>query len=453
MNARHTLALAALAAALPAAPLAPLGAQSTNGSLRDQLSSLFIFGPGQSPLFLSGSADPNNPQSIQAHGSHFIPSSSAGNATVIGFLTSAIASSVANAPVSATSGGTTFRFEGGVPVATSVSPGPIFAERALTLGRGRTLVGLSRNTSSFRTFRGVDLSQLHLNFTHQNVDFEGCDATAGGDCSLMGLPILENDIMQFDLALDIDVAVTAFSMTYGLTDRVDVGLVVPLVSTVLSGQSFAQVVPFGGTVAHFFGGTASNPQLQATRVVHGSTTGVGDVGTRVKVNISQTARGGFSLLGEARFPTGSSEDLLGSGRFAARGLAVASARFGVFSPHLNAGYLFRNDSLQNDVVLATGGFDHMLAPWATLAIDVLSELQVGDTKLRVPDPVLIQTPFRREVLPTDIPNARDDIFNASVGFKFIAAPGLAIVTNSLWPLNRGGLRPNVTWTLGAEYNF
>jgi hypothetical protein len=253
--------------------------------------------------------------------------------------------------------------------------------------------------------------------------------------------------------LDIDVAVTSFSMTYGLFDRVDVGLVVPLVSTVLNGQSRAQITPFGGTLAHYFGGTAASPQLSAERIVHGSTSGVGDVGARVKVNVSQSQRGGFALMGEARFPTGSEEDLLGSGRFAARGLAAVSGRFGDFSPHINAGYLYRNDSLQNDAVLATAGFDHMLAPWATLAIDVLSELQVGDTKLRVPGAVTIETPFRRDVLPSDIPNSRDDIFDASLGFKFTAAPGLAIVTNSLWPLNRGGLRPNVLWTLGAEYNF
>jgi hypothetical protein len=25
--------------------------------------------------------------------------------------------------------------------------------------------------------------------------------------------------------------------------------------------------------------------------------------------------------------------------------------------------------------------------------------------------------------------------------------------NGAWPLNRGGLRPDVLWTLGLEYNF
>ena len=48
---------------------------------------------------------------------------------------------------------------------------------------------------------------------------------------------------------------------------------------------------------------------------------------------------------------------------------------------------------------------------------------------------------------------RDDIVNASVGFKFVTSAGLTIVTNSIWPLNNGGLRPDVMWTAGLEYSF
>jgi hypothetical protein len=31
--------------------------------------------------------------------------------------------------------------------------------------------------------------------------------------------------------------------------------------------------------------------------------------------------------------------------------------------------------------------------------------------------------------------------------------GITLVANTLWPLNRGGLRPNVLWTAALEYNF
>ena len=54
------------------------------------------------------------------------------------------AAAPADVPVSAASGGSTFRFQGGVPVRTSTSAGPIFAERAQTLGHGRVLAGITR---------------------------------------------------------------------------------------------------------------------------------------------------------------------------------------------------------------------------------------------------------------------------------------------------------------------
>ena len=157
-------------------------------SLRDKLSGLFIFGDGEDPLFLGGTGDPNNPDAVRIHGNHFVPAAVASNGTVISFLTNSIGSNVANVPVSATSGGSTFSFEGGVPVRTSTSAGPIFGERAQTLGRGRMLAGLARTGANFKTLRGVDLDNLRFTFTHANSDFEGCDSIAGGDCSLLGVP-------------------------------------------------------------------------------------------------------------------------------------------------------------------------------------------------------------------------------------------------------------------------
>jgi hypothetical protein len=422
--------------------------------LRDRLSDLFIFGSGESPLVLGGTSDPSNPESIRIHGNHFVPAAVASNGTIISFLTNSIGSNVANVPVSATSGGTTFSFQGGVPTRTSTSAGPIFGERAQTLGRGRVLAGLSRTGVRFKTLRGVDLDHLRFTFTHANSDFPGCDSIAGGDCSLLGVPTLENETIDLNLALDIDLTVTGFLLTYGVTDRVDIGVALPLVSVSLNGTSNAQVNPFGPPPAvHFFGGTPDNPILTASRSVEGSTTGLGDVDGRVKINLRRAEPLSVAVLADVRFPTGSESNLLGSGAFAARGLAILSARFGNFSPHANVGYLYRGGQFETDAVLATAGFDHLLAPWATLAIDVISQLQVGESPLQVPGPVEIQAPYHRTIIPTVIPDTRDDIVDGSVGVKLTAAPGLTVVGNSEWSLNHGGLRPDVIWTAGLEYNF
>jgi hypothetical protein len=441
---------AAMALALLFLPAPPLAAQN----LRHDLGELFIFGDGEDPLFLGGTGDPNNPESVRIHGSHFVPAAVASNGTVISFLTNSIGSNVANVPVSATSGGSTFSFEGGVPVRTSTSAGPVFGERAQTLGRGRVLAGLSRTGVAFKTMRGVDLDRLRFTFTHANSDFEGCDSIAGGDCSLLGVPVLENETIDLDLSLDVRLTVTTFLLTYGLSDRIDVGVALPVVATRLEGTSQAQINPFGPPPAvHFFGGTPDNPVLTASRFVRGSSTGLGDVDGRVKVNLRRGDPVAVGVLADVRFPTGSEDDLLGSGSFAARGLAIVSAHFGDFSPHANVGYLYRGGAFETDAVLGTLGFDHLLAPWATLAVDLISQLQVGDSPLQVPDPVVIQSPYVRTITPSIIPDRRDDIVDGSLGLKLTTTAGLTLVGNGEWPLNRGGLRPNVIWTLGLEYNF
>lgn len=428
----------------------PLHAQG----LRNALSELFIFGEGEEALFLGGSGNPNNPNSIRAHGDHFVPAAVEGNATIITFLTNSIAASISNVPVSAASGGSTFRFEGGAPVRTSVSAGPVFGERAQTLGRGRALVGLHRSGAAFQALRGVNLHDVNLRFTHENVDFEGCDALFVGDCTQMGTPDWENATIDLRLRLDVDITVTSFLMTYGLTDRIDVGVVVPVVHTSLRGQSEAEIVPFGGGLApHFFGGTPESPVLTASRFVDGSSTGLGDVAARMKISVRQAAPVSVAVLAEGRVPTGDENDLLGAGSFAGRGLAILSGRFGAFSPHANVGYLYRGGRNDTDAFLATAGFDQLLAPWATLAADLVSEFQVGTSDLRVPPDVVIETPYRRVVRTSNIPGRRDDTVSGSLGMKLTTRQGVTLIGNAAWPLNRGGLRADVFWTFGMEYDF
>ncbi|MDQ2665539.1 MAG: hypothetical protein M3Z05_05975 [Gemmatimonadota bacterium] len=433
---------------------APLVSPAAAQGLRTKIDQLFIFGSGGDPLFLAGSADPNNPASIRAHGAHFVPSAVSQNGSIIEFLITAIAGNVANAPIGSTSGGETFRFEAGVPVRTSISSGPIFGERAQTLGRGRASVGIGRTSSHFTSLRGVDLRSIDLYFTHQNVDFAGCDSTFGLACKQMGVPLLENDIMQFKLDMDINVEVNSIYATYGLFDNMDVGIVLPLVSTRLHGRSDAQIIPFGGpTAAHFFAGTPANPVLSASRDVDGSAFGLGDAAVRTKISVRQSERANLALLADARFATGDQEDLLGSGHFSARAIAILSARYGAFSPHGNVGYDFRAGGRQNDAVLGTVGFDDLMAERLTLAVDLVSELQVGRSTLMLPPPVNFDYPFRRTIAPTAIPDMADNIVNGSFGFKFAAPNGFTIITNALVPLNRGGLRPNVTYTTGLEFSF
>lgn len=422
---------------------APLRAQS----LRDQVRELFEFGPAScdTVLCLNPTVAPGS------HGQHFITALIEGQNSILAFLTEAIGVSVANIPISGTSSGVTFTFEGGVPVKTSVSSGPIFGERAQTLGRGRVLLGGNLTAVNFQSLRGVPLPSVAFAFTHDSL------AGTPPNSPKLGSPLFENEVFEVRPNFDFKLLVGALYVTYGLLDRVDVGLAVPLVHASLSGTSFAAVRPYGPGSPHYFGDDPADSlptkQFQDTSVVEGSATGIGDVAARVKVNLKQTERSGISVLLDARFPTGKEEDFLGSGAFSMRGLGILSARWGDFSPHLNLGYFFTNAELQNDAVLATVGFDQLVAPWATLAADLITQFQVGESKLALPGVVVIDTPSVRRIETANIPEQRDHLINGSVGVKLTSGRGVTFVANTLFPFRKSGLQADVVFTAGFEYNF
>lgn len=415
-----------IATALATAPTA--GAQS----LSEQFGGLFRFGTCDQPLCLSVNE--------AVHGSHYLGAAVAANGQLLSFLTDAITVSLNRVPISATSGGSTFSFVGGAPVRTTVSAGPIFAERAQTLGRGRFLLGANTTGISFSEIRGVSLDELALNFSHVDVGAEG-----------LGSPAFESDVIAVRAGLDVNLQVTSFFATYGLTDNVDVSVAVPLVRSSLDATSVGTITNADGGISgvHFFG-TEANPLQTATGSVSGSHFGLGDIAARMKVNLRPGAQGlGVALLADARLPTGDEENFTGSGDLSARLLGILSNRYGNFSPHLNAGYALRTGDAQTDAVLATVGFDQLLAPWATLAADLISEWQVGDSRELPEDIVFLSG---QQLPATNIPNQRDDVLSASLGARFTAR-GFSFVVNGLFPLRDAGLQSGFIWTLGAERSF
>ena len=169
-----------------AVTLLGLAVPAEGQALRNTINSLFTFGDCGQPLCLDL---PNE------HGSHFLPSVDAGNATVITFLTEAIGQSVTSTPISASSSGATFSLVAGLPVRTSTSLGPIFGERAQTLGRGRFFLGANITSLAFTTLNGTPLDNILINFTHQDVGNPG-----------LGDPDFENDIIQLRMKLDMNIS-------------------------------------------------------------------------------------------------------------------------------------------------------------------------------------------------------------------------------------------------------
>ena len=162
---------------------------------------------------------------------------------------------------------------------------------------------------------------------------------------------------------------------------------------------------------------------------------------------------GAALLAEVRLPTGDEADLLGVGATQVRAMALYSAQLGTFSPHLNLGYAARTGALQRDGIVIQGAFDNLMTEWATLAIGVESEIQVGDNPFVLPSTIEIDQPFVRQFRATNIPNAQGDLLRASVGGKFTVRGGTVLVANAVFPLRKVGLQPDFTWTLALDFPF
>lgn len=419
-------------------------------SMRDVLNELFVFGGGDDPLFLVGTA---GQEATAVHGDHFIPSEVQSNGILLDFFNTSISANIANFPLSSTVASQTFRFVEGVPMSTSNSFGPIFAERAQTLGRGRLNAGINYSRLRFAKIRGLGLDNVQLSFVHQNSDFPNCDVIFGGDCSIWGIPQFENDVIGLSLDLDIDADVFAFYATFGVTDWLDLSVALPVVDFSLRGTSVGTIMATTDPALHFFGGTQEEPIFEERTQAFGEATGIGDVAGRLKALLVRGENWDLGALAEVRAPTGREEDFLGTGEWNARGLLIVSGTFSDFSPHANVGFEYRGADFDGNELEVITGFDHKLSDWATLAIDFLGAFKVGEDRITFPEPVELHAPFTRTIDLTNIPDRNDDVMDGSVGFKFRTGGGLIVITNVLVPLNEGGLRSNVTPTLGIEYTL
>ena len=365
----------------------------------------------------------------------------------------ALASQLTAVPLPSPASGFTYTFdpalaESGLFRRTTQSFGPILADRAETVGRRKLAVGISYQRFTFDRLEGVDLDNLNAVFTHD-------EATPGGRA----------DVVTTVNALEATVSQLTAFLNYGLTDRVDVSLALPLLDTSLTVVSEATVRRIG-TIdprVHFFrdpsGGIGNVRSFRSS----GSATGIGDVLMRVKANVWHRRSGGLALGLEGRLPTGDEEDLLGSGTLGLKPFLALSINRGRVAPHLNVGYQWNGDSvLAGDVRTGAkadfpdqfsyaAGVDVGVGARATVAVELLGRRVSAS-------PRLVSETFQALDGRTTFPNLRflRNSFHqadAAVGFKANPVGRLLVDFNLLLALNDSGLRDRVTPLLGIEYTF
>ena len=428
---RRSVGLALIGACVAA----PAFGQSTP-NMKTDIRNLFHFGTCANLICIDTTAGP--------HGTHFNPDAAASGTELINFLENAITTTLGNIPIGGTSSGAVFSFDAnGVPIVSAGSTGPIFGERAQTLGRGHLVVGVNATSLSFASIRGVPLNNISLNLTHQNIDPQN-----GGK---LGNPVFEYDYIN--ITTDMSLSMLAYSayISYGIANHVDLSVAVPVVHLTFNGTSIGTIhqnTP--GPANHYWSGNPLAPKLVDTTRSGGNVTGVGDMSVRLKANVYQSATTGIGFLADLRLPTGDQNNLLGTGTISWRALMIASTRLSFVEPHVNVGYEYQNANTETGAALTTVGLDARLAPPVTFAGEIIGRWAVGPN---VPLPGPTSYIDGSVVQRTTFPNQRDDNIDGSTGLKIGFGKGFTVLGNVIFPIQDHGVKANIIWTAGLERSF
>jgi hypothetical protein len=437
-----------------------------------------VFGPGG--LVLPGGFGPNSAALVGTFsGNSLTP------------LNSAIATQSVLLPLASPSSGILYSWNSSTKTYSPITDsfGPIFGERADTVGKNRLFVGLSYQFISFSSLDNYRLKNIPEVFVQPDVTDPG-DSTrfcsvnpkkfdAAGECAFI------RDVVTVQNRVDLKAhQVTAF-MTYGVTGRVDVSVAIPIEDIRLDVVSNATIVNLSNSTLHAFTARAGcTPTFQGNCLNQSfpsssRATGVGDITLRAKATAWKGERSAMAVGANIRVPTGDSLNFLGAGAAGVEPFVVWS-HLARIAPHIGAG-VEANGSSQVAGDLTTGaksrlpgkvtyaaGADVWLNKRITTAFDFL-----GQTLFQTPK--LTNSPYQElgactvdyptcedpgtvapagKPFPNVTPSTSDtSILSISTGAKVKLTSNLLFTGNIVWKLNDGGLRAKVIPLGEISYTF
>lgn len=368
----------------------------------------------------------------------------------------ALTSQLAAIPLPSPASGFTYRFDPatGTFQRTTRSFGPILADRGETIGKGRLAFGFSYQFFSFDHLDGVPLVSVPAVFTHDNFQ------AGGGRSDVIGtINTITADVSQFSGAL-----------TYGVTDRFDVSLAVPVVRTRISLLSNATIHRVGtGTSAHvhYFPDESAIDGLGTTHqfFAEGSAAGVGDLVVRGKATVLREGNRALAAGLDVRLPTGDERSLLGAGAAGLRPFLAFSTAFGRFAPHVNVAYHWNGESIvagdvrSGDKADLPDRFAYALGTdmGVTDRFSIVVDL-TGQRVLDSPRLITRETTATGPAGSVTLPDLRFEtdsywVTNGAIGFKANMATKLLVNFNLRFAIGDQGLTDRVAPLLGFEWAF
>jgi hypothetical protein len=346
------------------------------------------------------------------------------------------AESVTNGPVSVAS-------MGGAIDSSEDSLGPIFLDHTETIGGGRVNMNL--------------LNEPNMAFG--SVNGKSLDPLEGADPVIFEQTDQPTTAARVGLDLDLRQASFGLAVTYGLTDRLDASVLLPLVYTSVQARAFRQVTDVLSPSGKFL-------PVRNGKVVtaSGSASGFrqGDLGVRLKYALPSLGPVYLATGLMAYFPTGVPEYLTGTGDYWLEPLLAAALPVGNRGlVAATAGMLIDlSDASRSKVTYGIGAGYALIPGRLGALVEFLGQSQIssavspGDTSVLT----LLSNRTLAEQPALGVLVHRNDEFNLSVGLRAPLATtlpvGLMLFASAIIPLNQDGMRPSgafFTVGLGGMY--
>jgi hypothetical protein len=353
----------------------------------------------------------------------------------LGQLTPTLAAQLSQLPVTTAISGTGITFtKGGLPTISTDSLGTILTQRGETIGKHQFIVSFNYQRFGFGSVDGIGLK--HIN-TVDTVDFGT-------------IKVFRQAQSRIDLTVDQFTAIGSF----GLTNKLDVSLLVPFAKVNLKTQSSGHEFDFTSSGAPITDFTAPNTFL------FGSATGLGDLAVNLKYNVVKLEHTSIAIGNEVRFPTGDETNFLGTGAYGLKPYFVLSRR-GRITPNINIGYQWngssillpnRNGAPQNlpSSFLYSGGADFKVIKRLTLTAEFLGQVVINGPRLASSTTSI---PGQANFASITTQPSSYGIDNLGLGLKVNAFKGLQVTGDILTKLDDGGLRSKVIPLVGVLYRF
>lgn len=306
------------------------------------------------------------------------------------------------------------------------SLGPLLAERGVTTGKGTFTISGTYSFSAFDRANGADSIELVLH----HCLLPQCVTNIAS-------PYLQ-DTIHVNVHFRLKSQAITLSTVYGVSNNIDVGLVVPYIRNDLTVRSMATIVPGPNSVPpdpHQFDPAVQTPGQFGT----GTAIGVGDIVARAKIRIlTKQTNFDAAVLTDVTLPTGDKENFLGTGAVRAKVTLVASTTIRKVIPHVNVGYEANFDESKLNSIDYRVGSEYALRDTVTLSTELLGVVRPSGKKLFQSSLLL-----GRGLVP------RSEI-DGSVGGKWQLSKNRAFLFNLIVPLNNTGIRSSMSVTAGIQ---